>query len=95
MEKKLVIQFGEHRIIAEVCNFNEPGIPPEMYVYLMDNKNTILQDICLVRPHYDIDRNTMEFKQDNAFVDCLVWGESGYEDYTDKFVIGVYEEEEN
>jgi hypothetical protein len=37
----------------------------------------------------------MEFKQDNDFVDCLVWGESGYEDYTDKFVIGVYEEEEN
>ena len=95
MEKKLVIQFGEHRIIAEICDLNTPEIPPELYVYIMDNNNTILQDICLVRPHYDINRKTMEFQTDNDFVDCLVWGESGYEDYTDKFVIGVYEEEEN
>ena len=94
MEKKLIIQLGNKRIVAEIYDNNGPEIPPEMCVYLEDDGG-IVQDICLVRPHYDINRKTKEFETDNNFVDCLVWGDSDDEDYTNKFVIGIHEWEED
>lgn len=94
MEKKLIIPFGEYKIVAEINDMNEPEIPSELCVYLCNNKGLVLQDICLVRPHYEIDRQNMQFKGDDDLVDCLVWGESDCESYTDKYVINVYEEEE-
>lgn len=94
MEKKLVIPFGEYQIVAEIDDRNQPEIPHEMVVYIADKNNRIVQDVCLVRPHYDIDRKTMEFKTDNDFVDCLVWADSDDEDYTDKHVIGLCKEDE-
>ena len=95
MENKLVIPFGEYKIIAEVMDMNEPEIPPELCVYICDNNNYIVQDICLVRPHYHVNRKTMEFERDDDFVDCLVWANSDCEDYTHEHVIGVYNGEEN
>ena len=93
-ENKLVIPFGEYKIIAEIDDRNQPEIPPEMVVYIADKDNRIAQDVCLVRPHYEINRKTMEFETDNDFVDCLVWADSDDEDYTHRHVIGVYKEEE-
>lgn len=94
MENKLVIPFGNHKIVAEINDNNLPEIPIELNVYLTDSDGCIIQDVCLVRPHYDYIRSKEEFKTDNDFVDCLVWGESGNEDYTEKHVIGVWEEDE-
>lgn len=94
MEKKLIIQLGDKKIVAEIYNNNGPEIPPELCVYLQDKDDTIIQDICLVRPHYDYVENSGEFETNNEFVDCLVWGDSDGEDYTNKFVIGIHEEEE-
>ena len=93
-ENKLVIPFGDYQIVAEINDMHEPEIPPELCIYLRDKENRVFQDICLVRQHYDIDRKNMEFKRYDDFVDCIVWGESGNEDYTDKHVIAVYEEDE-
>lgn len=93
MEKKLIIPFGEYKIVAEI-NDSGPDFPNELCVYIRDNKGVILQDICLVRPHYEIDHQSMQVKRDEDLVDCLVWGESDCEDYTDKYIIDVYEEEE-
>ena len=94
MNKKLTIPFGKYNIIAEIMDMNEPEIPPELCVYLADDEDYVVQDICLIRPHYEIDRETYKFKRDDDRMDCLVWGESGNEDYTDKHVIMVYEGEE-
>lgn len=96
MENKFTIQLGKYKIVAEVNDMDLPlpSIPAELFVYIEDEDGRIIQDICVVRPHYEIDRKTMEFKTYDDFVDCLVWGESGNEDYTDKHVIAVYEEEE-
>lgn len=91
-EKKLVIPFGDYRIVAEISNV-DPDIPYELWVHIRNKDNQIIQDICLVRPHYDYIRSKGEFETDNDFVDCLVWGESDCEDYTDKHVIGVREDE--
>lgn len=95
MEKKLIIQLGDKKIVAEIYNNNGPEIPPELCVYLEDEDGAIIQDICLVRPHYDYIKKSSEFETDNNFVDCLVWGDSDDEDYTNKFVIGVHEEVED
>lgn len=94
MNKKIIIPCGNMKIVAEIDDFNTPEIPPEITVYLMDEKNTITQDICLVRPHSDYNRKSGQFETDNDFIDCLVWGDSDDEDYTHKFVIGIHEENE-
>ncbi len=59
MKNKLTIQLGNKKIVAEIYDNNGPDIPPEMCVYIEDE--AIIQDICLVRPHYDINRKTKEF----------------------------------
>ena len=93
MEKKLIIPFGDYQIVAEICKM-DPDTPNELWVHVRDKDNRIIQDICLVRPHYDYVRSKGEFETDNDFIDCLIWGDSDYEDYTDKYVIGINEEEE-
>ena len=93
MENKLEIKFGDKKIIAEINDWSD-GAPNELTVYLCDKDNRIIQDICLVRPHYGVNRKTCEFETNNEFIDCLVWSDSDEEDYTHKFMIGVYEEDE-
>lgn len=94
MKKELVIQLGEYQIVAEIYDKDTPEFPPELMIYLRDKDGVINQDICLVRPHYRYNENKGEFVIENDLIDCLVWGDSDYEDYTDKYVIGVYKEGE-
>lgn len=94
-EDRLVIPFGNYQIIAEINDPNEPEIPPELWVYLRDKDGRVYQDICLVRQHYEIDRRTKAFRQYDNFVDCLVWGDSDRDHYTDEHIIVVHEEDDN
>ena len=95
MKNRLTIQLGNKKIVAEIYDNNGPEIPPEMCVFLEEEDGTIIQDICLVRPHYDVNHKTKEFETNNDFVDCLVWGDSDDEDYTNKFVVGIHEWKED
>lgn len=88
---KLVIPFGNHKIVAEI-NDVSPEIPNELWIHIRDHEDKIVQDICIVSPHFDFNRRKNEFEVDNDFVDCFVWGNSDYEDYTDKHVIAVHED---
>lgn len=83
MEKKLIIPFGDKKIVAEINDNNLPEIPIELNVYLTDSDGKIIQDICLVRPS----ENTED-------IECLVWSDEYDEDYSHKFIISQYEEEE-
>ena len=94
MEKKLVIQFGNHKIVAEINDLNLPEIPSELGVYICDENDNFIQDVCLVRQSYKCGRNGMGFESDNNSVDCLVWSNPNNEDFTHDFTIGVYEEED-
>ena len=94
MKNKLIIQLGNKKIVAEINDNNGPEIPPELCVFLEDEDGVIIQDICLIRPHYDINNKTKEFETNNDFIDCLVWSDEYSEDYTDKFIISQYIEEE-
>ena len=94
MEKKLTIKLGEYQIVAEIYDGDTTEIPPELTVYLRDKDGVIVQDVCLVRPHYRYDERKGEFITYDDLIDCLVWGDSDDEDYTHKHVIGVYKEGE-
>lgn len=97
MENKLVINFGENKIVAEVYPTGLADADHDIYemsVYLADKEERIFQDICVVRPYYRYDSNSGNFVTYNDLVDCLVWGDSDNEDYTHKHVIGVHEWEE-
>lgn len=87
---KIEIPIGENTIVAEVYQA-DPEIPTELTVYIKSKNGVILQDICLVREHYDVKNG---FKKDNNSVDCLVWGESYNEDFTDDFRINIVKEED-
>lgn len=93
MGRKIEIQLGENKIIAELYDADCPEFPPEIYVCLRDKSDAIIQDICVVRPHYTIG-DKYEATIDNNFVQCLVWGDSENEDYTEKHVIGIYKWED-
>lgn len=95
MKNRLTIQLGNNKIVAEIYNNNGPEILPELCVFLEDENGVILQDICLVRPHTKYNDKIGMFETNNNFVDCLVWGDSDDEDYTDNFVVGIHEWEEN
>lgn len=95
MKNKLVINFGENKIVAEVYPTGVADAPYELCVYLCNNKDEMFQDICVVRPHHDYNRKDGVWETNNNFVDCLVWSDSDDEDYNDKHVISVYEWEEN
>lgn len=90
---RLEIPFGDYKIVAEIYD-DGPEIPPEMTVRICNENDVIVQDVCLVRPHYEFNKKTMEFETDNDFIDCLVWADSDDEDYTHKHVVAIYKEEE-
>lgn len=92
MENRLVIPIGKNKIVAEIYQ-DGPESPEELTVYLRDENDAIIQDICLVREHFGFNRKTMRWEYNNSLIDCLVWGESDNVDYTNKHVIGVYDEE--
>lgn len=92
MEKKMAIMnFGKYQIVAEVYQADE-DFPKEMTIYLYDPENDIIvQDICLVRAHYDL--NDDGVKISDKLMDCLVWSNATIEDYTHQFVIDAIQEE--
>lgn len=92
MKQKLVIPFGDHKIVAEIDDADNAVIQPELIVYLCDSNDTITQDVCCIRPFYGIERN--EFIRNNNLVSCLVYGDSQNEDYTANYTIEVYRDEE-
>lgn len=75
-------------IVAELCNYD--GEHPEIVICIQQD-GIAIQDICLVRPHTD---ENDDRDKDSTDIDCLVWGESSEEDYSHKFIIPLYKDEE-
>lgn len=94
MDNKLKVKLTNGNYLVTEVYDNGDGFPKEIFTHIEDKNGVILQDICLVRQHYDIPKNTCDVVTTED-VDCIVWGESDNEDYTDKFVICQYEFEED
>lgn len=88
--KKIEMELGEFKLVAELDDRNAPEYPPELCVFLVGKRGEIYQDICVVRP----DMNGREFAQDKTpkRMECLVWGSENDECYTETFNIPVYHE---
>lgn len=87
MENKLRINLDCNlELVAEL--YNHDGNHPEIVVYI-EKDGMAYQDICIVRPH-----ENERCIQVTDVVDCIVWSDKDNEDYTHKFVVGVYEEDE-
>ena len=87
MDNRIIIKLNNGKeLVAELCNYD--GHHPEIVVCIQENE-IATQDVCIVRPH---ENNEDERVGDD--IDCLVWGDEYSEDYTHKFVIPQYIEEE-
>ena len=89
MEKKIEIQLGENKIVAEIYDADCLEFPPEIFICLKDKDDVIIQDVCMVRPHYTIG-DKYKATVDNNSVQCIVWADHEDEDYTHKHIIEVY-----
>lgn len=84
MENKIRINLDNNlELVAELYNYD--GDHPEIIVYI-EKDGIIHQDVCLVRQNENV--------TDEVWTECIVWTDPYEEDYTHKFQIGIYEEEE-
>ena len=82
MENKIAIKLTNGKeIVTELCNYD--GNHPEIVIYIQKN-GVAVQDICLVRPYENIEED----------IECLVWSDEYDEDYSHRFIISQYQEEE-
>jgi len=93
MKERIEIPIGENKLVAIINDWKDE-MPKEIFISLFDKNGRCFQDICMVREHYHYSTKDEDFKIDSSLVDCMVWADSDNEDYTHKFTIGVYEEEE-
>lgn len=79
-----------HKLIAELC---DPGgdNPPEIAVYIQNNEGIGLQNVALVRAK---ETEPAVVDTEHVGAEVLVWADEFAEDYTAKFIINEYNEEE-
>lgn len=93
MNKRLEIQIGNKKLIAELNDWSDE-CPKELCVYLEDENGCVAQDIGCVREHFAYNEDTYKWIIDTA-IDCLVWGSSDSKDDSTQFSIGVYAYEDD
>ena len=94
MNNRLEIQIGNKKLVAEIYDWYGE-LPNELCVFIEDEDGNITQDICFVRGHYSYNKETNKNEFDQNSIDCFVFADSYNEDFTDKFHIEVYEDEDD
>lgn len=89
MENKMKIDLGFAVLVVEE---NPDPSFKEFFVSLEDKNGNCLQDIAVIGQDYSISSSLDIVPKDQIRV--LVYGDKDNEDYTDKFVIGLYSPEE-
>jgi hypothetical protein len=90
MENNIEIQIGNRKIVAFINDW-EDELPKELYVCIVDENNNFVQDICMIREHYSYNADNRDFQIDCNSIDCRVWANENNEDFTDEFLIKLYE----
>lgn len=89
MENKIRIDLGFAVLVVEK---NPDPSYKEFFVTLEDKNSDWLQDIAVIGQNYSISSSLDIVPKDEVRV--LVYGDKNNEDYTDEFVIGLYNPEE-
>ena len=89
MDKFVIPLANGYKIISErnTGEFNK-----ELYVGIEDPDGKYVQDLAIIRPTYKFKENDVVFDSDKF--EILVFGDAAVEDYTDKFVVPLYQDDE-
>lgn len=63
----------------------------QLFISIETEEGEWHQDICCVRPHWDVLEDTIN----TGLIDCMVYADSDDEDYTNKYVVGIYRDEDD
>ena len=75
-----------------VSEQNTGEFDKELYVGIEDPNGAYVQDLVVVRPTYKFEEDNVKFDADKFEV--LLWGNADMEDFTDKFVIPLHQDDD-
>lgn len=78
-----------YKIVSER---NTGEFDKELYVGLEDPSGAYVQDLVIVRPTYKFKDNQVNFDADKF--EILVFADAKTEDFTDKYVVPLYQDED-
>ena len=85
---KLYLNIADGKsIVVEHLDWHDE-FPNEFAVYICNKDGVVLQDLCLVRQHYE--NSSEDSNKVDDRIDCMVWADCKSEDYTHKFVINQW-----
>lgn len=65
----------------------------EMFIGIETDTGSYLQDLAIIRPTYKYKDNKVNFSSD--LFEMLIFADSTREDFTDKFVVPLYKDDED
>ena len=78
-----------YKLVAER---NTGEFDKELYVGIEDPQGSYVQDLAIVRPTYTFKDESVHFDAD--LFEILVFGDATKEDYTDKYTVPLYKDDE-
>lgn len=78
-----------YKLVAE--QNTDPQFDREMFIGIVDSSGVWCQDLAVVRSSYHYDGDDVVWHDDRF--DVLVYGDENNEDFTDDFMIGLYQGE--
>lgn len=87
---KLVIELNDGSKL--VASQTEGEFNKEISIGIEDEQGRFVQDLAIIRPTYKIENMNVNF--DSDVFEVLVYGDEQKEDYTNRFVIRRYKEDE-
>ena len=75
-----------------VSERNTGEFDKELYVGIEDPSGSYVQDLVIVRPTYKFKDNAVDFDADTF--EILVFGDATKEDFTDKYTVPLYKDDE-
>ena len=92
MSERMKVELGDGKyLVADTY----PGAEyREIYIYICDDSDVVIQDLACVRQKYEYDADDCVHHIDGLF-EVLLWRNEYSEDYTDKFEIREYKEHDD
>lgn len=90
MNKIIIPLDNGYKLVAEQntdSQFNK-----ELFVGIETDTGAYIQDLAVIRPTYSFEGESVKFNSDNF--ELLIFGDEKVDDYTDKFVVPLLEENE-
>ena len=90
MNKITIPLSNGYRLIAEQNTDSE--FDKEIFIGLETDTGAYYQDLCIIRPTYTFENEQIVFGS-NMF-EMLIYGDANSEDYTHKFTVPLYKEDD-